>query len=57
MHTESDRKAFYQVVTSENKKEAIKKWLSENPHIGVLNGGKYYKVENNEMVLVVEFCK
>ena len=58
-HTEQDRKAFYQVVTEDNEEEAIEKWLAENPQIGVLNGKyrKFYKIENNQMILVAKFCK
>ena len=41
-HTESDRKAFYSDKAKQAEKEAVAKWLSENPEIGVLNGGQFY---------------
>jgi hypothetical protein len=55
MNTEADRKDFWESQKNINHKKAIAKWLSENPSIGVLNGGKYYKVVEGQMVNVKEF--
>jgi len=54
MRTEADRKAFYRDQAAKAHKEAVSKWLSENPEIGELNGSKYYRIENGQQIMVAE---
>jgi hypothetical protein len=37
---------------ADKKSSWVAVWLKENPHIGVLNGGTYYKIVNDEKVNV-----
>jgi len=55
MRTEADRKAFYKDQAAKAHKAQVAKWLSENLEIGVLNGGKYYRIENGQTIMVTEF--
>lgn len=49
---EENRLAWHRDQASNKRKEVISKWLHDNPEIGSLNGGKFYKIENGEQVFV-----
>lgn len=51
-HTEDDRKAFNLEEDIRAREEKTAKWLADNPDVGVLNGFKYYRVIDGEMVFV-----
>ena len=56
-HTEADRKAFNDVRIANDRKKSVAEWLANNPEIGVLNNGTYYKFVDGEMVTVAEFAQ
>jgi hypothetical protein len=51
-HTEADRKAFNRHVRDEAHKRAVAEWLSENPEVGVLNNGTFYRIVDGVAVSV-----
>jgi len=58
-YSEKDRQAFYSDIVSIKhndaiaiKKEKVKKWLQDNPNIGELSSGTYYKIVNDTAVYV-----
>ena len=60
-HSEKDRLAFYTDIVSIKhndvtaiKKEKVRKWLQDNPSIGELSSGTYYKIVNDKTVYIEE---
>jgi hypothetical protein len=53
---EADRIANIKARSEQKHKEAVEQWLASNPEIGVLNGGKYYKVVGSKIVEVQELA-
>jgi len=55
-NSDADRTAFYldqASINAENaRRERVVAWLNANPEIGVLNGNKYYIMEDGEQVFV-----
>jgi len=47
---EENRVAFQDDLKKAAHKKALTKWLRDNPEIGELNGGKYYKMVDSEVV-------
>ena len=41
-HTDKERKEMLKGIFNLNYEKAVAKWLKENPHVGQLNGGKFY---------------
>ena len=53
-HTEQDRIAYNETKKENEQKAKIENWLSENPEIGVLNNGNYYRIDENRNTVNVE---
>ena len=53
---EADRKSNLAARSAKAHAEKVAKWLAANPEIGVLNGGKYYKILEGEVVSVKELA-
>jgi len=51
---EENRKAFRRDQVYSEYHQKVTEWLRENPHIGWLNGGKYYKIVDGKTVTVEE---
>ena len=49
---EMERSAHYNHLAEQERSRAIAQWLRAHPEIGVLNGGKFYKIVDNEMVFL-----
>ena len=49
---EMERIAHNNRLAEQERSEAIAQWLRANPEIGVLNGGKYYRLVDNEVVFL-----
>ncbi len=49
---EMERVAHNNHLAGQERIEAIAQWLQSNPEIGVLNGGKFYKIVDNEVVFL-----
>jgi len=54
MHTEQDRMAYNNDLAYFAHEKAVTEWLDNNPDIGVLNGGKYYRIAAGQAVPVKE---
>ena len=52
---EESLKAYRRDTIYNEHHQAVTVWLRANPHIGWLNGGKYYKIVDGKTVNVVEF--
>ncbi|WP_156507679.1 hypothetical protein [Halioglobus sp. HI00S01] len=44
---------FNQCMHEQYKREFIRQWLKDNPEVVELNGGRYYRIINGEIV----YCK
>ncbi len=49
-NNEADRKAYQRHVNETRQAKRIANWLQENPEVGQLNCGKYYRIEDGETV-------
>ena len=49
---EMERIAHNNHLAGQGRSEAVTQWLRSNPEIGVLNGGKFYKIVDNELVFL-----
>jgi len=52
---EENRKANQKHEIYNAHHQAVTQWLLDNPHIGWLNGGKYYKIVDGKSIPVPEF--
>ena len=52
--SEQDRVANNKAWAEEAQNEKVAKWLADNPQIGVLNGPRYYVMEDGEIKYVEE---
>jgi len=52
MNTNADRLAYNVDQAQRAYIAETRAWLANNPHIGVLNGGQYYKVINGAIIYV-----
>jgi len=54
---ESNRILFQEDQQAIADKKAVANWLKDDPEIGVLNGPKYYKIVNGEVVYLEALIK
>jgi len=47
---EQNRIAFQESQKQTAQKIAVAKWLKDNPEIGELNGGRYYKISGSKVI-------
>ncbi len=47
---EQNRIAFQESLKQEAEKTAVAEWLKDNPEIGELNGGRYYKISGSKVI-------
>lgn len=47
-----ERVANIEYLEKKAHDKAIAEWLQNNPEVGTLNGGKYYRVVNNEVLYI-----
>ena len=53
-YSEKECRADRAAIASKAHAKKVAEWLAANPDVGVLNGGKYYKVVDNSIVTVNE---
>jgi len=54
---EVERVANIEYLEKKAHDTAIAEWLQDNPDVGILNGGKYYRVVNNEVLYIQPLSK
>ena len=55
--TPEEARADAKARETKQHQQAIQQWLIDNPEVGALNGGKYYIVNNGQIVNVAPLSK